>query len=52
MKPGDRFHGSKGVFLQPSANGMVQPCSGPAQQGKLARGTKDEEHAMSHKLAE
>ena len=22
----------------------------PRQQGKLARGTKDEEHAMSHKL--
>jgi hypothetical protein len=30
--------------------GMVRPCSGPRQQGKLARGVKDEEHAMSHKL--
>jgi len=25
---------------------VLRPC----QQGKLARGTKDEEHAMSHKL--
>jgi len=29
---------------------MVRPCSGPASKGKLARGTKDEEHAMSPKL--
>src|SRR5436190_4013976 len=29
-----------------SANGMVRP----RQQGKLARGAKDEEHAMAHKL--
>src|SRR6266404_5787365 len=33
-----------------TANGMVRPCSGPASKGKLARGTKDEEHAMSPKL--
>jgi hypothetical protein len=33
-----------------TANGMGRPCSGPRQQGKLARGVKDEEHAMSHKL--
>src|SRR5262245_35948588 len=29
-----------------SANGMVRPCSCPASDGKLARGAKDEEHAM------
>src|ERR1700681_994074 len=32
------------------ANGMVRPCSGPAQHEKLARGAQDKEHAMSQKL--
>src|SRR5262245_63649574 len=29
-----------------AANGMVRPCSCPANNGKLAGGAKDEEHAM------
>jgi hypothetical protein len=33
-----------------SANGMVRPCSRPAQQRKLARGAKDEEHVIPHEL--
>src|SRR6516225_3439439 len=37
-------------MLPKTANGMVRPCSGPASKGSWARGAKDEEHAMSHKL--
>jgi hypothetical protein len=31
------------------ANGMVRPCFGPASK-EADKGTKDEEHAMTHKL--
>ena len=33
-----------------SANGMVRPCSGPANKRSWQGGAKDEEHAMSDKL--